>query len=75
MMGLPAVVTEYTSAHEQVRHDVDGFVMDNSTDGIYEGLKYVLAHPEKIGEWKRNVAQPDYSNVSEIEKIEDLIQI
>ena len=73
MMGLPAVVTEYTSAHEQIRHTVDGYVMENSTDGIYEGLLYLLAHPENLAKWKTVVLQTEYSNVSEITKVENLI--
>lgn len=73
MMGLPAVVAEYTSAHEQIRHGVDGFVMDNSTEGIYEGLKHIITHPEKLGGWKETVLQTEYSNVQEIAKVEQLI--
>ncbi len=73
MMGLPALATEYSSAREQIRHDVDGFVMENSTDGIYEGLKTILTHPEKIAVWKENVTQTEYSNVEEVRSVESII--
>lgn len=73
MMGLPAFVTNYASAHEQVRDGVDGMVVDNSEEGIYQGLKYILEHPEKISEWKANVLAHDYSNVEEIKKVEAVI--
>lgn len=73
MMGLPAVTTEYSSAHEQIRHDIDGYVMENSTDGIYEGLKYLLTHPEKIAVWKETVSQTEYSNVEEVRQVESII--
>jgi len=73
MMGLPAIVTEYSSAHEQVMHMIDGYVMQNSEEGIYGGLKYILAHPDELAQWTYNVRSKDYSNKDEIERIEGII--
>lgn len=73
ILGLPALVTHYSSAYEQIRDGVDGMVVENSEDGVYQGLKYILEHPEKIAEWKENVLSHDYSNVEEIKKVEELI--
>lgn len=73
MLGLPALVTEYSSAYEQIRHEVDGFVTENSEDGIYSGLKYIIENPNVIDRWKQNVINHDYSNVSEILKIQELL--
>lgn len=72
ILGLPALITDYASAKEQVRTGVDGMIVENSEDGIYRGLKYVLMHPEKVEEWKQNVIKKDYSNQKDIEKIEAL---
>lgn len=73
MMGLPALVTEYSSAREQVEDGVDGYIMENSTEGICEGLRYVLEHRDQIALWKENVCNRDYSNLQEMEKVEALI--
>ncbi len=73
MMGLPALVTEYSSAREQVRDGIDGIIVENSEDGIYEGLKRIIEHPEIIPELKKNVINTDYSNVEEIKKVEQLL--
>lgn len=73
MMGLPALVTEYSSAREQVRDGVDGIIVENSADGIYDGLKKVIEHPEIIPGLKKNVINTDYSNVEEIKKVEQLL--
>lgn len=73
MMGLPALVTEYSSAREQVRDGVDGIIVENSEAGIYEGLKRIIEHPEIIPELKKNVINTDYSNVEEIKKVEQLL--
>ena len=74
MMGLPALVTEYSSAREQVRDGVDGIIVENSEQGIYEGLLKIIDHPEIIDELKRNVVNTDYSNVEEMEKVVQLIE-
>ena len=74
MMGLPALVTEYSSAREQVRDGVDGIIVENSEQGIYEGLSKIIDNPEIIDRLKQNVLNTDYSNVDEMEKILDIIK-
>lgn len=73
MMGLPALVTEYSSAREQVRDGIDGIIVENSEQGIYDGLHRIIEHPEMISELKKNVLAKDYSNVEEMKKVEALI--
>lgn len=73
IMGLPAIVTEYSSAREQVEHGVDGYVMENSEDGVYRGVKYVISHRDELERWRTNVAAKDYSNTEEIRRVEALI--
>ncbi len=74
MLGLPALVTEYASAREQVRDKVDGVIVSNDTEGIYEGLRYVIEHPEEVAKWKVNVEGTDYSNEEEMKKVIDVIE-
>ncbi len=73
MVGLPVLVTEYSSAREQIRDKVDGIIVDNSTEGIYNGLKALLMGEFSVDELKKNVLSKDYSNIEEIEKVEKLI--
>lgn len=73
MVGLPVLVTEYSSAREQIRDGVDGIITENSTEGIYRGLKSLLNNEFSLDELKKNVLSKDYSNVEEIEKVEKLI--
>lgn len=73
MMGLPALVTEYSSAREQVRDGIDGIIVENSEQGIYDGLLKIIEHPEIISGLKKNVLTTDYSNVEEMKKVEALI--
>ena len=74
IMGLVPVVTEYTSAREQIADGVDGLVFDNNEEALYEGLKKVITNPKIIQELKSNVVKSDYGNekdISEFDKLAD----
>lgn len=72
MLGLPVLATEYSSAREQIRGGVDGIIVANSEEGIYEGLKRVILQPEIIPVLKDNVDATDYSNTEEIQAVQAL---
>lgn len=72
IMGLVPVVTEYTSAHEQIDDGVDGLIFENNDEALYLGLKKVLNNPKLISELKKNVINKDYGNEKEISKFYSL---
>ena len=72
IMGLVPVVTEYTSAREQIKDGVDGLVFDNNEEALYEGLKKVVTNPKIIEELKNNVIKTDYGNEKEIAEFDKL---
>ena len=66
IMGVVPLVTEYTSAHEQIRDGVDGLVCENNEDALYEMLKKVIKNPDILNELKNNILNTDYGNEKEI---------
>lgn len=66
IMGVVPVVTEYTSAREQISDGVDGFVFDNNDQALYNGLKKILTNPGLIAEMKDYILSHDYGNTHEI---------
>lgn len=49
ILGIPVVSTNCSGAHELLGDNNEyGIVTENSTDGIYSGLKEILANPEKL---------------------------
>lgn len=62
VLNVPALVTNYASAKEQVNNGIDGLVVDNSSEGIFKGLKYVLDHMEELKKWKGNISNFDVTN-------------
>lgn len=74
IMGLVPVVTRYTSADEQIKNGVDGFVIDNNEEALYRGLKDILEHPERLDAMRGYICGHDYGNEKEIEKFDILVR-
>lgn len=73
IMGLPPVVTEYSSAHEQIRHGVDGLVFDNDDEALYQGLKELLKNPSLLEAMREVVRNTNYGNEHEIVGFDRLV--
>lgn len=74
IMGLVPIVTEYTSAREQIRHGLDGLVFDNNDEALYQGLKELLEKPDILNTLKQNVLNNDYGNEKEIAEFDKMIE-
>ncbi len=72
IMGLVPVVTEYTSAHEQIKNGVDGLVFENNTEALYEGLRELLKNPSVLSPLKEKIIATDYGNQEEILRFDSL---
>lgn len=64
-LGVPCVVTEYASAHEQIKNGYNGIVVPNDDSSIYYGLKKIITDDQLRNEMKRNLEEssPDNSYV------------
>lgn len=67
ILGLPPVVTHYTSAPEQIENGVDGFIFENEEEALYRGLRELILHPEKLEPVRRTLQSRSYTNEAEIE--------
>lgn len=74
IMGLVPIVTDYTSAKEQIRHGIDGLVFDNNDESLYQGLKMVLKSPEILDNLRKIILKTDYGNEKEITIFDALIE-
>lgn len=48
ILGLVPIVTDYSSAKEQICHMQDGIILKNQEEAIYDGVKNVLCNPDII---------------------------
>lgn len=46
VVGCPVLATDVSGIQEQLVHGETGWIVHNSEDAIYEGLKHLLLHPE-----------------------------
>lgn len=54
-LGLVPVITDYSSAREQVCHMQDGIILENEEEAIFCGLKEILCKPEIISKLAEGV--------------------
>ena len=54
VVGTPVISTLCSGAHELLGcHNEYGMIVENSTKGIYQGMKQVLNNPEMLVEMKK----------------------
>lgn len=73
ILGLPCLVTDYESATSQVQHLVNGVIMDNDYNSIYETIKTVIQTPELLLKWRENTILGSYSNEHDIRRFYKII--
>ncbi|MBQ1477632.1 MAG: glycosyltransferase [Erysipelotrichaceae bacterium] len=70
--GTPVLSTEVAGVRELLKED-DGLIVENSEEGIYQGLKDVLKDPEKLKAMKSKVSSYQDENEDNLRKIEELL--
>lgn len=74
MLGLVPVLSNYSSAKSQVRHRIDGIIMENNDQAPYETLRDLLDGKYDLPAMKAQVEKKDYSNLEEIQRFYQLIE-
>ena len=74
ILGLPIIITNYSSAKEQVIHGEDGIIVDNTDEGIYIGIKKILDNPTLISKFKKNLFKRQLSNENLIDEFYTIIK-
>ena len=73
MLGIPAIVTKYASANEQINHGIDGIVINNDIESIMEILLEVNMNFDYFKKMKDRLIFKDYSNLEALKQIYKLI--
>ena len=74
MLGVPALVTTYASAKEQIENGIDGVIIENTDEAVYYSLKMLVNNKKKINIMKQNAYNRDYSNIEVIESVYNLLR-
>lgn len=57
IVGTPVLATDCSGVREWLRDGTYGMVLDNSSDGIYEGLRAVLENPELLEQYRSRIPE------------------
>lgn len=73
MLGLAPLVTNYPSAREQINDAVDGIIIPNNDEAIYEALKNLVTGRYNIESMKNVLRSKVFSNEEEFQKFDSLL--
>lgn len=59
LLGTPALITEYSSAHEQIKDSHTGWIVEDDFDSVYRKIYEILSNNLLISEVKDNVGRLD----------------
>ena len=73
-LQVPVLATANSATSKLIADNKTGLIVENSIDGLYEGLKKIINNKEIVIEYKNNLKDYSYDNselVKQIEKILD----
>lgn len=70
----PVIITDYSTAESQIKSGINGFIIEQGTEKIVEGLYKLLTSQEELKQVSENCKIQDFGNKDEIEKIYRLIE-
>lgn len=75
ILNIPIITTECAGMKELFGEYECGRIVENSSEGIYRGMKEVLSHPGKLELYKRNqsIRAQDFSIEKGMKSIEELL--
>lgn len=73
ILGVPVLVTNYSSAHDQVNHMTNGIIVENSEEFFIDGLIEILDNPNLLESFSNNLKNLKFENQIEIQKIMKLL--
>ncbi len=57
IVGTPVVATDCSGVGEWLDRGKYGMIVENSTDGIYQGLSDILSHPELLAQYRKAIPE------------------
>lgn len=68
ILEVPVLTTDVFGAIDIVEEAKAGKVVENNEEGLYEGFKFVLDHPEEIAKWKETLKTTKFNFYKETKK-------
>lgn len=62
LLKTPVIITNYSSAHEQVKDGCEGIITGMDVESLYSELKELLRNPAKVHNLKENLSKEIFTN-------------
>jgi glycosyltransferase involved in cell wall biosynthesis len=72
-LGVPVLTTATLSAREMILEGKEGFICENSEEGIYQGLKDLMVYPQKLFDCRAYLQDQVYSNQQAMDQFDRLV--
>lgn len=73
LLGKPVIITDYPTAKSQVTSGMDGFIVPLENDACAKAIVAILDQKDQIEKIQEYLIKHDYSNASEILKIDSIL--
>lgn len=70
----PIIITSFTTAADHINHNVNGLIVEMSSQGVCKGLKELVNNPWITKEFVNNLSKERLGNESEVYKVYELIE-
>ncbi len=74
IFNKPIVITDYNSAKDQIKNKETGLIIENSVEGIYNGVKRIIEDDKLRKSIINNLKKSKWSNEDEIEKLYEIME-
>lgn len=75
ILGRPILVTDFSGAKEQILSHENGLVVENNECAIYNGLKFLLTHPEEREKYSEALKNFSYDNKPSLQRLRTLFNL
>ena len=77
ILGIPVISTNVSGAEEIISEAEAGLVVDDSEEGLLEGLEKILKNPSLITEWKNTITttKSNFSYETRVKKLDAVLGI
>ena len=75
IVGTPVCTTEVSGMREMLGDNEYGIITDNDEEALYEGIKDLLDHPEKLAHYKEKAAERGkwFSTEETVRAVEEML--
>lgn len=72
ILNIPVVVSNYAEAHNQVKNNITGFVLDDIDNQLFELLYEFCNNRNRLEHIKANLSKENFTNKEELKKLDRL---